>query len=144
MKRSTLILTLALVTLAFAAAAVAQEKKAAGGPVAGTWTCTAHGGPNGDMPFTLYLEQQNESVTGSISSPLGDTDIGSATFTGGKLEIHINGGDENYTLTAKLDAGALTGGEWSADGGEKGTWDGKKGTDAATPAPAAAPAAKPQ
>jgi hypothetical protein len=143
MKRNTLILTITLATLAFALAAAGQDKKAAGGPLSGTWQCTAHGGPNGDLPFTLYLEQASDSVSGSISSPLGDTDIASATFSSGKLEIHINGGDENYTLTAKLESGALTGGEWSTDGGEKGTWEGKKGTDAAA-ASSAQPTSKPQ
>jgi hypothetical protein len=145
MKRNTVAVTLAVAaaTLAFAAALVAQEKKtSSAAPLTGTWQCTAHGGSNGDLPFTLYLEQQGESVTGSVSSPLGDTDLASATFTGGKLEIHINGGDENYTLTAKLEGGALTGGQWSTDGGEKGTWEGKKGT--AAPAPPAATSAKPQ
>lgn len=140
MKRNPVIFTLAVAVFALAVAAVAQDKKA-GGPVAGTWQCTAHGGPNGDITFTLYLEQQDKDVSGSISSPMGDTDIASASFTDGKLEIHINGGDENYTLTAKLDGGALTGGEWSTDGGEKGTWDGKKGEAPAQTAPAAA---KPQ
>jgi hypothetical protein len=143
MKRNTLIFTLALATLAFAVAAVAQEKKdAAKGPVAGTWQCTAHGGPNGDLPFTLYLEQDGQNVSGSVSAPQGDTDIASATFTDGKLEIHINGGDENYVLTAKLEGEALTGGEWSTDGGEKGTWDGKKG--AAPAAQGSSTSAKPQ
>jgi hypothetical protein len=143
MKRNTVILTILVAALALASVAVAQEKKASpAGPVAGTWQCTAHGGQNGDIPFTLYLEQQDKNVSGSISSPMGDTDLSSATFADGKLEIHINGGDENYTLTAKLEGGALTGGEWSTDGGEKGTWEGKKGTEA--PAQSAQPAAKPQ
>jgi len=143
MKRNPVILTILLAALAVASVAVAQEKKAsAAGPIAGTWQCTAHGGQNGDIPFTLYLEQQDNNVSGSISSPMGDTDLSSATFSDGKLEIHINGGDENYTLTAKLEGGALTGGEWSTDGGEKGTWEGKKGTDASTQT--AQPAAKPQ
>lgn len=139
MKRKTVILT--ILVAALAGAAIAQEKKSSG-PVAGTWQCTAHGGQNGDIPFTLYLEQQDKNVTGSISSPMGDTDIASASFADGKLEIHINGGDENYTLTANLENGALSGGEWSTDGGQKGTWEGKKGTEA--PAQGAQPAAKPQ
>ena len=143
MKRLTVIVTLSLVVLAFAAAAAAQEKKdTAKGPLAGTWQCTAHGGPNGDLPFTLYLEQDGQNVTGSVSAPQGDADFASATFSDGKLEIHINGGDENYTLTAKLEGQALTGGEWSTEGGEKGTWEGKKGTEPAaqgTPTPAAKP-----
>lgn len=142
MKRNTVILTITLAAVALASVAMAQEKKAAAsGPVAGTWQCTAHGGPNGDIPFTLYLEQDEKTVSGSISSPMGDTDLSSASFADGKLELHINGGDENYTLTAKLDNGALTGGEWSTDGGEKGTWEGKKGE---APAQTAQPAAKPQ
>jgi len=143
MKRNTVILTMLLAALAFASVAVAQEKKStAAGPMAGTWQCTAHGGPNGDIPFTLYLEQQDKDVSGSISSPMGDTDLSSGTFADGKVELHINGGDENYTLTAKLEGGALTGGEWSTDGGEKGTWEGKKGTEASTQNPQ--PASKPQ
>ena len=143
MKRHTVILTVALAVLAFVAAAVAQDKKdAAKGPVAGTWQCMAHGGPNGDLPFTLYLEQDGQNVTGSVSAPQGDADLASATFSGGKLEIHINGGDENYTLTAKLEGDALTGGEWSTEGGEKGTWEGKKGT--APAAQGSSTAAKPQ
>ena len=81
--------------------AAAQEQKSSG-PVAGTWQCTAHGGTNGDIPFTLYLEQQGETVTGSVSSSMGDAEISSATFSKGALEIHINGGDTTYTLTGKL------------------------------------------
>lgn len=153
MKRNSIVFSLTLALLTLAVTAVAQDKKSeSGGPAAGTWQCTAHGGPNGDLPFSLYLEQKASAVTGSVSSALGDADIVSATFANGALEIHINGGDENYVLSGKLANGQFTG-EWSTDGGDKGTWEGKKGADApadakpagasATP-PASQPAAKPQ
>jgi hypothetical protein len=140
MKRARITLILCFTILGFAAFAASQDTKSqdsrtqdtkskSAGPLTGTWQCTAHGGSNGDIGFTLYLTQDNDSVTGSVSSPLGDTDISTATFKDGRLEIHINGGDTNYVLSATLDNGQLSDGEWSSDGGEKGTWEGKKGTD---------------
>ena len=139
MKRARIPLMLCLTVLGLAVLAASQgaksqdsksqSKSKSAGPLTGTWQCTAHGGPNGDLGFTLYLTQDNDSVTGSISSPLGDTDISTASFKDSRLEIHINGGDTNYVLTAKLDSDALSAGEWSSDGGEKGTWDGKKGAE---------------
>jgi hypothetical protein len=137
MKRARIALILCLTVLGLAGPTMAQDTKSAqgtkgkGGPVAGTWTCTAHGGTNGDVPFTLYLEQDNETVTGSVSSSMGDAEFSSASFKDGTLEIHIDGGDETYVLTGKLQNGQLSG-QWSTGDTEKGTWEGKKGTDAAT------------
>jgi hypothetical protein len=102
-----------------------KESKSKGGPIAGTWTCTAHGGENGDIPFTLYLKQDNETVTGSVSSSMGDAEFSSASFKDGALEIHIDGGDQSYVLTAKLQNGQLSG-QWSGGDTEKGNWEGKK------------------
>lgn len=136
MNRGRITLMLWFTLLGLASLALAQDAKSAGqskskgGPLAGTWSCTAHGGTNGDIPFTLYLDQDNETVTGSVSSSMGDAEISSATFKDGALEIHINGGDETYVLTAKLQAGQLSG-QWSGGGTEKGTWEGKKGSAAA-------------
>jgi hypothetical protein len=136
MKRARIALMLCLTVLGVAAFAASQDSKSKDakpkGPISGTWQCTAHGGTNGDMGFTLYLTQDSDSVSGSVSSPLGDTDISTGSFKDGKLEIHIDGGDSKYVLSAKLDNGMLSGGEWSSDGGEKGTWDGKKGEEAAS------------
>jgi len=105
-----------------------SSSKSKGGPVAGTWECTAHGGENGDIPFTLYIDQDHETVTGSVSSTMGDADISEATFKDGKLEIHINGGDANYVLTAELHDGQLSG-DWSNGDTEKGKWEGKKSAE---------------
>ncbi len=134
MKRARITLILCISLLGFAGLALAQDTKSEsgskpkGGPVAGTWTCTAHGGTNGDIPFTLYLDQDHETVSGSVSSSMGDAEIASATFKDGALEIHIDGGDETYVLTGKLQNGQLSG-EWSGGDTQKGTWDGKKSTD---------------
>jgi len=125
--RIALILCLTLVGLAGLTVAQDTKSKSKGGPVAGTWTCTAHGGTNGDIPFTLYLEQDNETVTGSVSSSMGDAEFSSASFKDGALEIHIDGGDETYVLTGKLENGQLSG-QWSNGNTDKGTWEGKKGS----------------
>jgi hypothetical protein len=128
MKRYSILAVLAVALLALAAFAMAQDQKSdSAASIAGTWQCTAHGGSNGDIPFTLYLEQTGETVTGSVSSSMGDAEISSGTFSKDALEIHINGGDTNYVLSGKLKDAALSG-DWSSDGGEKGTWDGKKGS----------------
>ena len=129
MKRARIIFVVSLAALALATLSFAQDSKSkADGPMTGTWQCAAHGGPNGDTPFTLYLTQDKDAVTGSVSSPLGDTDISSATFTKNTLEIHINTDGGNYVLTAKFDNGQLSG-DWSMEGGDKGKWEGKKGAN---------------
>jgi len=58
---------LCLVVLSVTSFLIAKEIKAKPGPATGTWECQSHGGPNGDMTFTLYLEQNGDTVTGSVS-----------------------------------------------------------------------------
>jgi hypothetical protein len=125
MKRSRLVIVVSLAIFSLTVLAAAKDKKPKSGPLAGTWTCTAHGGPNGDMPFTLYLDQRKETVSGSVSSPIGDTDISSGTFKNKAVEIHIDSPQGNYLLHGKLKHGQLAG-DWSVDSGSKGTWEGKK------------------
>ena len=105
------------------------DKKAKPGPLTGTWECTAHGTEQGDMPFTLTLEQSKQDITGSVSSPMGGTDISSGTFKKKAVEIHINTPNGNYTLIGKLKKNQLSG-NWSTDTNQKGAWDGKKGAPA--------------
>jgi hypothetical protein len=122
------VVSLVLVSLAFAA----DEQKSKGGPLAGTWECTSHGGPHdggsqeATTPFTLDLQQDGETVTGSVSSPEGGTDITSATFKDNVLEIHLDTPDGLYVLKATLKDGGLTGGTTTHDGNPMGTWEGKK------------------
>jgi hypothetical protein len=124
MKRHIVVATAFLLALGVFRPIQAKEKQAKPGPLTGTWECTSHGGPQGDLPFTLYLEQQAETVTGSVSSPMGSTELSSATFKKKDLEIHIDTPDGEYLLTAKLlKKGALSG-QWSHED-LKGTWEGK-------------------
>lgn len=105
--------------------ALAKEKKPKPGPLTGTWECISHGGPQGDLPFTLHLNQTKETVTGSVDSPLGSTELTSAQFKKKALEIHIDTAERNYVLTGKVKKDEVTG-EWSINTGQKGTWEGKK------------------
>ncbi len=125
MKRTLAFLAICLGLACFGAPrhAAAAAPKAA--PLTGTWQCTSHGGSQGSMAFTLELQQTGADVSGSVSSPLGDADITSASFKNSTLEIEIDGGDTQYHLTAKYADGELKG-TWNTTDGEKGAWEGKK------------------
>src|SRR5712692_5307004 len=102
MKRpltAALLATLALCAVSFA---LATESKSKAAPLTGTWECNSHGGSQGDTPFTLHLEQADETVTGSVESPMGGAEISSATLKNNRLEIHIDTSDATYILTAQL------------------------------------------
>jgi hypothetical protein len=120
-------ITISLLVLGFAGFAIAKQKNPKPGPLTATWECTAHGSSRGDMPFTLTLEQIGETVTGSVSSPIGSTELSTATYKKKDLAIHIDTGQgDSYDLTGKLKNGQLSG-EWT-HGTEKGAWEGKKQT----------------
>jgi hypothetical protein len=121
MKRNLIFALIFMAAFLMASLAIAKDKEA---PLTGTWNCQAKGAPEGDMAFTLYLEQNAENVDGSVSSPIGSARISSGTFKGNTLEIHIEGDDSAYVLTAKFDKGVLSG-TWTHES-DKGTWEGKK------------------
>lgn len=85
----------------------------------------SHGSSQGDVPFTLILEQDRENVSGSVSSPMGSAAITSGSFKKKNLEIHIDTSQGNYLLTGKFAKRQLRG-EWSHDKDERGTWESKK------------------
>jgi len=125
MKMRQMVPIVLCLTMVFAAAfAQGQEKKPKPGPLSGTWECKAHGGSQGDMPFTLYLEQTKDTLTGSVSSPMGGTEISAGTVKKNEIEIHIDTPQGNYQLTGRLKKGELSG-KWSSDT-ESGAWEGKK------------------
>jgi hypothetical protein len=124
MKVDFKVLVVSLAVLCVASFALAQGKKPKPGPLTGTWECTSHGGSQGDMPATLYLEQNRDVVTGSVSSPMGGMQITSGSFKKNLLEIQLDTPQGIYRVTAKLKKGQLTG-EWSTEN-EKGTWEAKK------------------
>lgn len=113
-----------LCVLVFGVTLQAKEKST-GNALVGTWNCIAYGGPNGDVPFTLYLEKSAQTLTGSVSAPQGDTDLTSVTFKDNQLEIEIDTEENNYSLAATLTGGKLEG-TWSMNGKKQGTWKGSK------------------
>jgi len=115
---------LCLAVVVAAATLHGKEKKPKPGPLTGTWECTAHGSAQGDLPFTLYLEQTKDTLTGSVSSPIGGTQISAGTIKKNDVEIHIDTPQGNYQLTGRLKKGELSG-KWSSDT-ESGAWEGKK------------------
>jgi hypothetical protein len=125
MKRVLTSLAVCLAVLCLASLGVAKEKKPKPGPLTGTWECMSHGSSQGDMPFTMYLDQVKETVTGSISTPMGGVQLTSATYKKKTLDIRIDTGEATYVVTGKLKKDQLSG-TWSTDRGEKGTWEGKK------------------
>jgi hypothetical protein len=124
MKRHIAFASVVILALGLAHPIGGKEKSAKPGPLTGTWECMSHGGPQGDLPFTLTLEQQQETVTGSVSSPMGSTEISSATFKSKSLEIHIDSPDGEYLLTGKMTKKGAMSGQWSHED-LKGTWEGK-------------------
>lgn len=116
----------ACLALVFAMAIPAMSSPSA--PLTGTWACTSQGGKNGPMNFTLDLEQHGRNVTGYVHSPLGDASLSSGTFKRDHLTITIDGDNDQYTLSADLKNGHLSG-KWStSNSGHHGTWTGKKST----------------
>lgn len=114
----------ALCVLVFAAVLQAKDKPNSS-PLAGTWNCVAQGSANGDVSFTLYLEQSGQGYTGSVSAPQGDAPITSVTFKDNHLKIEIETSEDDYSLTATLADGKLSG-LWYRDGQKRGPWHGKK------------------
>ena len=124
MNRKLTLIAACFMLMAASSFAIAGESKGKSGPITGTWECQSHGASQGDMAFTLYLTQNKEVVDGSVSSPMGGTQISSGTFKSNMLEIHIDTPQGNYVILGKYKKGELSG-TWSSDS-EKGTWEGKK------------------
>ena len=113
-----------LLLLFVASLGTAKERK---GYLTGTWDCQSHGGSVGEMAYTLNLQQNKQNkeiIDGTVSSPIGGTDISSGNFRKNMLEIHIDSPQGAYILLGKLEKGKFSG-TWSTDN-DKGTWDGSK------------------
>ena len=121
MKRTLIYIGICLTLLLVAGLASAKDRK---GNLTGTWDCKAHGGALGEMAFTLHLQDNKETVDGSIESPMGSTQITSGTMRHYQVELHFDLPQGSYTLMGKLEKGKLSGG-WSLDS-DKGLWEGTK------------------
>ncbi len=91
MERTWTSVGVCLLVLAMAALAFGSEKKPKPGPLTGTWQCTAHAS-EGDEPFTMMLEQNKQTVTGTITTPNGGASISSGSYKKKVLEIHVDEG----------------------------------------------------
>jgi len=107
---SSLVLTL---LLAIGAAAAAQND------IAGDWTLTISG-PQGVIDTDASFTVDGEKVTGTMSSPMGETDI-SGTFNGSTLSLAFNVVTQNGPIDVTMSA-EVTGPEM------KGTMDFGMGT----------------
>jgi len=126
MKRTKSLIGFCLLLLAMACLVFGQEKKSQEGSISGTWDCIAHLSGENDIPFTMNLVQQGESVTGSLSTGDGELEIKTGTFKDNLLDLHLESSDAKYVVNGKLDGGQFKG-HWSKDGdGLEGDWEGKK------------------
>ena len=115
-----------MLLLAMTCLLLGQEKKSKGGAIAGTWECVAHLSGENDIPFTMKLEQQGETVTGSIATNDGELEIKSGTFKDNSLDLHLESSDSKYQVSGKLDGDQFKG-HWSKEqDGLEGDWEGKK------------------
>ena len=94
------------------------------GPLTGTWECVAHSSVQGDVPFTLKLEQTKDVVSGTLTNSSGGYPLSSASYKKGVLEFRLDAPDGTYVATGKLTHGQLSG-HWSKGQEAEGEWEGK-------------------
>jgi hypothetical protein len=112
---------------------VAPAKLKQAGPLTGTWECVCHGFPQGDVKFALYLTQnEDNSVTGWVASPMGSSDLTSVDFKNNNLEIRIDTSQGNYRLSGRCEKNQISG-AWSKDSALRGKWEAKKSSDSPDP-----------
>lgn len=90
----------------------------------------AHLSGGDDIPFTMELKQQGETVTGTITAQDGELEIKSGTFKANLLDLHLEMSDSQYSVSGKLQGGQFKG-HWAKDPeGMEGEWEGKRSTPA--------------
>jgi hypothetical protein len=129
MKRTWTVIGVCLLVAALANLVFANGKEPKPGPLTGTWECVAHSSVQGDVPFTLKLEQTKEAVTGTLTNSSGEYPLSSASYKKGVLEFHLDAPDGRYVATGKLLHGQLSG-HWSKGEEVEGGWEGKKSATA--------------
>ncbi|MGH9353894.1 MAG: hypothetical protein ACRD2G_17320 [Terriglobia bacterium] len=121
----TIIACLAVGCLATLALASSNDQA----PLTGTWQCVSHGGEQDPMNFTLTFQQDGQSVSGHVSSPLGEANFTSGTFKNNHLHFVIQGDSDSYELNADYKDAKLTGTWATTASGHKGTWEGQKAAE---------------
>ncbi len=109
-----------------ASGAMAHNNNTAKEPLTGTWQCIAHGATNGDLPFTLHMDQHNSKhIYGWVTARQGTTDLTVVHSKRNHLQIEIDTDQNQYALTGVIKGNQLSG-TWKQNGQEKGAWEGKK------------------
>jgi hypothetical protein len=130
MKHTKSLVGVCLLMVAMACQVFGEEKKSKENALTGTWDCVAHLSGESDIPFTMKLEQKEETVTGSLSTPDGELEIKSGTYKNHTLELHLETSEAKYLVTGKLDGDQFKG-QWSKDpDGIGGDWEGSKSAQA--------------
>jgi len=122
MKGTLALVGVSLLVAAGANLAVGEGKEPKPGPLTGTWECVAHSSTQGDVPFTLKLEQTQEAVSGTLTNSSGDYPLSSASYRKGMFEFHLDAPDGSYVATGKLKHGQLSG-HWSKAQDAQGEWE---------------------
>ena len=76
--------------------------------VAGTWSLTVNS-PQGAVSVTMTLQQSGPSVSGTVSSPIGDATIENGDFTGGKLTFRTTVGGMNVSFSGTVRGSSIAG-----------------------------------
>lgn len=130
MKHAKGLVGFCLLLLAMACLLYSQEGKSKSGSISGTWDCVAHLSGESDIPFSMNLVQQGETVTGSLTTSDGELEIKTGTFKDNLLDLHLESSDAKYLVNGKLDGGQFKG-HWSKDpDGLEGDWEGKRSAPA--------------
>jgi len=129
MKRAWTLIGACLLVAATAYFVFAQGKEPAPGPLTGAWECVAHSSDQGDVPFSLKLQQNKEEVTGTFINSSGEYPLSASSYKKGVLEIHLDAPDGSYVATGKLAQDQLSG-HWSKGDEAEGGWECKKSAPA--------------
>ena len=125
MKHIRILVGICLLFFAYACRVFGSEDNSNQGVLSGTWECIAHGSVEGDVSFWMKLEQNGETLTGSIGTNDGEITITSGSYKNNLLEIHCDTPDANYLVTGKLQQDRLTG-HWAKGSEQEGAWEGKR------------------
>lgn len=133
------VLGVCLAIVAMSPQAYSKGKKPRPKKFTGIWYCWAYGTDDrimtssGDLLFMLNLEQEGDELTGFVVWPDREKVTQrsqiqhaiSGKVDGHTIEIHFNTASRGYRLVGNLEKKRLKG-EWSADAGRNGKWDGGK------------------
>ena len=109
-----LVVCTSMLCMLSAVALPSAQEKAAG--IAGKWELTVSS-PHGDVPMSMDLKQDGNKVAGTLTSGQGDRQL-NGTFDEGRLLLEATGGEQAWTITAKLDSDGQLQGHLSASMGD--------------------------